>query len=153
MELCRGNKEMERGKEVIVVDASVIVKWFVNEEYTEKSLALRQSYLDKKIDIVCPQLLPFEVLNALRYNPEFGEEQVKVASEALRKYQLWLYPVLGELAGICVKNSFSFGISLYDSSYISLAEYLDAKLYTADRRVLDKTGNLKTVKHVSDFET
>ena len=63
MELRRGNKEMERGKEVIVADASVIVKWFVNEEYTEKSLALRQSYLDKKIDIACPQLLPFEVLS------------------------------------------------------------------------------------------
>ncbi len=144
---------MERGKEVILADASIIVKWFVNEEYTEQALALRQSYLDKKTDIACPQILPFEVLNALRYNPEFGEEHVKIASSALHKYQLWLFPILGELADRCIKNSFSFGISLYDSSYVSLAEYLGAKLYTADDRLLDKIGTLGYVAHLSDFKT
>lgn len=144
---------MERGKEVVVADASVIIKWFVNEQYTEHALALRQSYLDKRIDVACPQILPFEVLNALRYNPEFGEEQLKIASNALHKYQLWLYPVLGELADKCIKNSFSFGISLYDSSYISLAEYLDAKLYTADDALLDKIGKLEHVAHLSDLKT
>lgn len=147
---------MERGKEVaavvVVADASVIVKWFVNEEHTEQALALRQGYLDKKVDIACPQILPFEVLNALRYNPEFGDKQVKIASDALRKYQLWLYPILGELADECIEKSFSFGISIYDSSYISLAEYLDAKLYTADEKLLDKIGKLEHVTHISNFK-
>ncbi len=142
---------MERGKEVIVADASVVVKWFVNEEYTEKALELRKSYLDNKIDVACPQIMPFEVLNALRYNPEFGEEQVKIASDALHKYQLLLYPVLGELAGKCIRNSFNFGISLYDASYISLAEHLNAKLYTADDKMLDKIGKLQHVVHLSNY--
>ncbi|AIF82336.1 putative nucleic acid-binding protein, contains PIN domain [Candidatus Nitrososphaera evergladensis SR1] len=153
---------MERSKKivapivVVVADASVIVKWFVDEENTENALALRQLYIDGKVEIAVPHLLPYEVLNALRYNPEFGEEQVKIASKALEKYQLWLYPVLGDLAALCVQNSFAYGISLYDSSYISLAEYLDATLYTADERILAKVvmmkGKGENFRHISDLK-
>lgn len=145
--------ERSTGKQVIVADASVIVKWFVDEEYTKQALALRQSYINGKLDIACPNLLPYEVLNALRYNPEFGQEQARTASLALEKYQLWLHPMQSELASLAVKNSFAFGISLYDSSYVSLAEMLETDFYTADQRMLDKlmVGKSRRIKHVSQF--
>jgi predicted nucleic acid-binding protein len=135
----------------IVADASVIVKWFVDEEHTKQALALRQAYIDGDLDIACPDLMPYEVLNALRYNPEFGKDQVSVASDALQKYQLMLYPILGELATLCIENSFRYGISLYDSSYMSLAQYLDLTLYTADKKLVEKIG--KPVKHISELGT
>jgi predicted nucleic acid-binding protein len=138
-------------KKVVVADASVIVKWFVDEEYTKEALALRQSYINGKVDIACPNLLPYEILNALRYNPEFGEEHVRMVAEVLEKYQLWLYPILGELAKICIKNSFAYGMSLYDSAYVSLAEYLDSALYTADEKIIDKVGKSGRFRHVSAF--
>ncbi len=51
---------MERHlQKVIVADASVIVKWFVEGDYTMG-----------RIDIWSTQLIPFEVLNVLRYNQE-----------------------------------------------------------------------------------
>jgi len=145
---------MAASKKVAVADASVIVKWFVDEEYTKQAMMLRKSYIDGRLDIACPNLLPHEVLNALRYNPEFGQEQVRIASAALEKYQLLLYPILGELAALCIKNSFEYGISLYDSSYLSLAEHLDAMLYTADERVLEKVGESsgKRFMHISDLK-
>jgi len=143
---------MERVKEVVVLDASVVVKWFVEEQHTEKALEIRKSYLARKIIIACPQVLPFEVLNALRFNPEFGEEQLKIASDALERYQLRLYPILGEMAHMCVRNALNFGISIYDASYISLAEHLGSKLYSADEKLLDRVGKLEDrVAHVSDF--
>lgn len=143
---------MERVKEVVVLDASVLVKWFVKEEHSEKALEIRKSYLDRKINIACPQILPFEVLNVLRFNPEFGEEQLKTASEALQKYQLRLYPILGEMAHMCVRNALNFGITIYDAAYISLAEYLDSKLYSADEKLLDRLDKLgDRVAHVLDF--
>ncbi|MEM2759656.1 MAG: type II toxin-antitoxin system VapC family toxin [Nitrososphaerales archaeon] len=126
---------MERVKEIVLLDASVVVKWFVREEYSEKALEIRRSYLARRINIACPQILPFEVLNALRYNPEFGEEQLNIASVALQKYQFRLYPILGEIAHLCVENALKFGISIYDASYLSLAEHLDSKCYTADERL------------------
>jgi predicted nucleic acid-binding protein len=140
-----------RNKKVVVTDASVILKWFVDEQHTKKALSLRQSYIDEKIDIACPSLLPYEVLNALRYNPEFGEEQAKTASKALANYQLWMYPVLGELGMLCIKNSYAYGMSLYDSAYVSLAEYLDGPLYTADEKILDKVAKSDRFRHISDF--
>lgn len=142
---------MAGSKKVVVTDASVIVKWFVDEEDTKKALALRQAYIDGKVDIASPNLLPYEVLNALRYNAEFGAERTRTAAEALEKYQLWQYPVLGELVSLCVKNSYTYGMSLYDSAYVSLAEYLDCTLYTADQKILDKVGNPKKFRHISDF--
>lgn len=145
---------MATSKKVVIADASVIVKWFVDEEYTKQAVMLRKGYIDGRLDIACPNLLPYEVLNALRYNPEFGQEQVRIASEAMEKYQLLLYPILGELAALCIKNSFEYGISLYDSSYLSLAEYLDATLYTADERVLEKVGKSSGQKfmHISNLK-
>jgi len=137
-------------KKVVVVDASVIIKWFVDEEHTKKALSLRQDYVDGKADIACPNLLPYEVLNALRYNPELGEEHVKTAAEALERYNLWQYPILGDLAGMCVRNSVAYGISLYDSSYVSLSEYIDSSLYTADEKLLDKVGGGRFL-HISKY--
>lgn len=143
---------MAGNKKVVVADASVIVKWFVDEEDTKKALALRQDYIDGKVDVACPNLLPYEVLNALRYNPEFGQEQTGVAAKALAQYQLWMYPISGELATLCIKNSYAYGMSLYDSTYVSLAEYLDSPLYTADKKILDKVGKSGRFKHISDFK-
>ncbi|MCP8316550.1 MAG: type II toxin-antitoxin system VapC family toxin [archaeon] len=65
---------MERIEEIVVVDASVVAKWFVEEEYSINALQLRDDYVNRSIDIAAPELLLFEVINSLRYNPEFGEK-------------------------------------------------------------------------------
>jgi predicted nucleic acid-binding protein len=114
---------------------------------------MRQSYIDEKVDIACPDLLSYEVLNALRYNPEFGQEQTRIAAEALEKYQLLLHPMQAELGALSIKNSFAYGISLYDSSYVSLAELLEAEFYTADQKMLDKLGEKERFKHISRFNS
>ena len=54
---------MER-KEV-VVDASVVVKWFVGEEYSREARLLRDAYASGLIDVAAPSLPPDE--SALPY--------------------------------------------------------------------------------------
>ena len=66
MEFHRGNKEMERPGN-IVLDASVVVKWFVDEE-PDISLQLLEDYLNGKVTLYSVQLMPYEVINAHRYN-------------------------------------------------------------------------------------
>jgi len=142
---------VERAKEVIVVDASVVVKWFVEEEDTDKALQIRQDYQREDIDLWSTQLLPFEVLNALRYNPELGEQELIKSGYALSRYQIALYPILDELRDLSVKNALRYGISIYDSSYLSLAELTHRRLYTADRKFLAKTHESGTVQHISKY--
>ena len=40
-----------------VVDASVIVKWFIDEEYSDKALLLERNYVEGSVDIVVPELV------------------------------------------------------------------------------------------------
>ena len=55
----------------LVLDASVIVKWFNREEDTEKALELKEQYENGSIDLAEPELLAYELGNSLRYNPQF----------------------------------------------------------------------------------
>ena len=143
---------MERIEEIVVVDASVITKWFVQEEYSTNALKLRDDYTNRLTDIAAPELLPFEVINALRYNPEFGEKDTKESAKALERYSLWLSPILGKLAEKTIENALKYGITIYDSSYMSLADLESKTFYTADEKLLAKLKDNPCVRHVSEYK-
>ena len=135
---------------LVVADASVVVKWFVDEEHTGDALRLRDDYVDRAVDIASPDLLPYEVLNALRYNPGLGERQLKEIAAALDKYSLWLAPLEGQLAEACVENSMRHGISVYDSAYISLGQIKEAPVYTADQKLINRVRD-ERIRHISTY--
>jgi len=68
----------------VVVDASIVVKWFVEEEGSDKSLKLRDQYIEGKIRIIAPELMIFETLNALYYKRLFSEKELKRSLKARR---------------------------------------------------------------------
>ena len=138
------------GEEVVVADASVVVKWFVEEEHSGDALRLRDDYADRVVDIASPDLMPYEVLNALRYNPGFGESQLVETARALEKFSLWMLPLEGELAEMCIENSLRYGISVYDSAYLSLGVVRDIPVYTVDQRLIDKVRH-RTLAHISSY--
>ena len=49
----------------VVVDASLAVKWLVEEDDSYKAHAALQSWDDQNIARIAPHLLPFELANAL----------------------------------------------------------------------------------------
>ncbi|MEM4853129.1 MAG: type II toxin-antitoxin system VapC family toxin [Thermofilum sp.] len=67
-----------------VVDASVVVKWFVEEEHSRESKLLRDAYAAGLVDLSVPAILPFEVVNALKYSGAFSEEELKEVAKILR---------------------------------------------------------------------
>lgn len=66
-----------------VLDASVVIKWFSEEEYTDKAVKLRDDFFKGENELVVPDLLLYEVSNALRYNPNFDETDVVEAVGSL----------------------------------------------------------------------
>lgn len=138
---------MERS-EKIVVDASVVAKWFLREVDSEKALAIRLDYVNRLIDIVAPDLLPYEVLNALRYNPDFGKADLEKIATSIKGYQLHL--VLLKIGSVGM--AYEYGISIYDASYVALAEEMGVELYTADERLLKRLNGFISVKHLSEYE-
>ena len=120
----------------VVPDASVLVKWFVKEECSEKALKIRDSYIEGKIKIIAPELIIFEVLNALRYKGLFTEPELEEISEALDAFSFELRPLRGSYAKKTVETAFKNNITIYDSSYITLALEENAEFFTADEDLI-----------------
>jgi len=137
----------------VVIDASVIVKWFVEEEGSDKSLKLRDRYIEGEIRIIAPELMIFETLNALYYKRLFSEEELKQISEALEAYSFTLYPLRGKYASKAIEVAFKNDITIYDASYIALAIIRNTQMYTADEKLMRKLkhGYQKYVKDIKDF--
>jgi len=69
-----------------VVDANIIVKLFLEEEFSSKALQLRNDYIRGVITIAVPSLLEYEVLNALKYSDIYSVEELKEIGTASNKY-------------------------------------------------------------------
>ena len=139
---------MER-EALAVVDASVVVKWFNIEEYSENAERLKEKHLKAEVTLVSPVLMIFEVLNALRYNPELGASDVKEALNDLLGIQIKLYPVEDWLSE-AVLLAYDFGLTIYDASYIALANHLRRLLYTADSKLLERV-KATNIRHIANL--
>jgi len=70
-------------REGIVVDASIAIKWFTQEEHRDKAIEIRDKFIDEEIDIAVPDLILYEIPNALRYNPNFTSNDVQEAIKSI----------------------------------------------------------------------
>ena len=136
---------------LLILDASVAVKWFTMEPLRDKALIIRDKYVNGELDLEAPSLLYYEVANALRYNPRFGIEEVRSAVRALEDLAITIYDFKGELASRAVELAYRFGITVYDAAYVALAAIRNATLYTADKEVVMKVSS-ENVKHLSEVK-
>ena len=136
---------------ILILDASVAVKWFTMEPLRDKALIIRDKYVNGELDLEAPSLLYYEVANALRYNPRFGIEEVRSAVRALEDLAITIYDFKGELASRAVELAYRFGITVYDEAYVALAAIRNATLYTADKEVVMKVSS-ENVKHLSEVK-
>lgn len=127
----------------LVVDANVVVKWFVDEHGSEKAKLLMEDFAAQDVELHAPALLPFEVLNALRYHPGFSEERLLSAQAALERFAFREHAFRGEYARRALHLSHSSDLAIYDASYLALASTLGVKLVTADQALV-RVGGLDT---------
>jgi len=145
-----GGDPQTAGEELAVAYTSVVVKRFVEAEHSGDALRLRENYVDRVVNVASPDLMPHEVINALRYNPVLGESQLVEAARALEKFSLWLLPLEGELAEKSIENSLKYGVSIYDSAYLSLGIVRNVPVYTVDLRLIDKVKH-RSLRHISSY--
>jgi len=140
--------------EEVVVDASVVVKWFVVEEDREKALRIRDDYIEGKLALSAPSLMPFEVMNAVRCaRRDMDAERLSQINESLSLYGIKLHNLREEYAKATIRTALDNDITIYDASYIALAEHLQTTMYTADK---DLVGNLQEkskvhARHLGDY--
>ena len=131
-------------REKKVVDASVVVKWFLDEEGSKEARQLRSEHISGKISLVVPELLFSEVLNALRYKGG-TKESLSQANRALWDIQFHIEKNSSFLLEKATHLALEHNLSLYDSLYLALALLYGCPLITADTS-LAKAANVVVLK-------
>ena len=120
----------------VVADASVVCKWFVEESGTEAALRMRDAHTEGAIRILAPDLMPYEVANALLHHPAMSAERLRRATRALFDLQISLARPSAADLGQAAEFAFRKRLTIYDACYAVLAERHSCSLVTDDNRLL-----------------
>lgn len=117
-----------------VIDASVAMKWVINEEGTATALALLSHSLK------APDLLVAECANVLWKKVRRGElspAEARLAARLLARADIDLLPTR-HLLDKATDIAIDLDHPAYDCVYLALAEAEDCSFVTADKRLLAK---------------
>ena len=118
----------------LVVDASVAIKWVVEEADTEQALSIH------RFDLIAPELMFSECCNALWKASHRGKITATDALEridALHAVILTIVPAQS-LAKRALDIALTLDHPAYDALYLAMAERHGTRVVTADVRLLRK---------------
>ena len=137
-----------------VVDASVLVKWFLHEKEADRdrALALRDLHISGRSRIYIPRLALLEVLNAVRFSPKADEEAGETAQEALQDMNLDARSSDSALLRKANAIAWAYKTAIYDAIYVALAEQVGYPLITADEVMVKKLKGHSIVVPLRELE-
>lgn len=117
-----------------VIDASVAAKVFFTEE---KSDAARK-FAETAQRLVAPDLLILEVASVARNHVRRGEATLDYGRRVLTDLESLIddFTPIGALSVRALELAAEHGFSVYDASYLALAQKTDLKVMTADERLV-----------------
>ena len=130
----------------LVVDASVVCKWFIAEEGSKAAARL----LDHDEELLAPDLVIAEVANVLWRKQKVGQvlpEQAEQAVAALPGFFAELAPA-ARLATRALVIARGLDHPVYDCLYLALAEQRGAHLVSADPRLKAKAKGTEWARRV-----
>jgi len=126
-----------------VIDASIAVKWVVEEAGTAAALSLRQ-----RGKLIAPELLIAECANILWKKvrrKELSKDEARIAARLLQGADLELSPTRSLLEA-ATRLAIELDHPAYDCLYIALATANDCPFVTADERLLRKIGRRSALR-------
>jgi predicted nucleic acid-binding protein len=122
----------------LVLDASVAVKWFLEEEQWEAALALA----DSGEELIAPDLVLVETAHALLQRIRSGEVDLADGVASLTMLQRGIPELVNTRSHVPFALALAqrLGHSVYDCLYLALAEAEDCAVVTADRRLHERVA-------------
>jgi len=135
----------------IVVDTSVLIKWFKTrgEELLIEAARLREEIDRGGIEVHVPALLLYELGNILLVKTRLGPAALDEAVVRLEALPFLVAPPATPLLVRALRLGREFNLTFYDASFLALAVELDCPFVTADQRLFDHTRELQRVRHLS----
>ncbi|MBI4267278.1 MAG: type II toxin-antitoxin system VapC family toxin [Chloroflexi bacterium] len=143
-----------RESELAVVDASVVLKWQLDDEdCVSQATALRDDYYARgAVKVIAPQLLVYEVVNGIVTATKRKRLGSDKAIEAMGNL-VTLGIELKEVEPLRVLEvALRYNLAAYDAAYLSLAEAENCDLWTGDRVFYQAVkGESHRVKWIGDY--
>lgn len=142
----------------VIVDASIVLKWVLQEPDSHIAEALLAEWIDKETIILAPALLVFELTNSLYRKARKGEITFEEVELSLRKILLTgLELDFSEDPNLSLKAvelAKRFDLpATYDSHYLALAQREGCELWTTDIKLLRALrGQLSWVRRLEDYQ-
>lgn len=119
---------------MIVLDASVALKWFADEPQSEAALRWLDSVQEDPDNFVVPEIFFSECLAVLCRMREAKIERVQESLKLLESLGLTRVAHGHELLDLAANYALTWKLSGYDAIYVALAALIDGVWVTADER-------------------
>ncbi len=116
----------------IVLDSSVVVKWFSTETKSGEALKLLDSYIQGTVELTISEILICEIGNALRYKPDYDIQKWKTALAQLYNLHMKLTHLTEDLASRTGEIAHEGKVTFYDALPVAIAENRKTICITAD---------------------
>lgn len=122
---------------LLVVDASVAVKWFKphGEQHLEQALGLLAGHRDGTAPLAAPSHLRLEVINAL-WSKRIDAQRLGHVARDLDDLDLLWFEIDRDLTEHAACIAAETWLTVYDAAYVALALRLDAPLVTCDAKII-----------------
>lgn len=134
-----------------VIDASVLVKFFIPEILSEKAEELNARIMEGDLRLLAPDLIFSEVGNILwkkHRKKELSRAEAEEIVDAVVSLPLEI-EASKALLPFAVDLGLAYGITVYDALYVSLAKVQETILITADKKLVEIMGKTDFKKHVA----
>jgi predicted nucleic acid-binding protein len=134
---------------MIVLDASVALKWIFEEEEGGKEARLyKEGHVTGKEPVAVPSLFFYEIANVLATKTSLSTKDAAEAFSLIWNFDVEVFSLGFDefLEGMILSRQ--CGITLYDAAYVVLARKLGCPFVTSDRRLYERMKRLKGLKLV-----
>jgi len=126
---------------ICVVDASVVLKWFLPEPDSAAADILLEKFLNDEVELLAPDFLLVEAASALwkrvMIRKELSADEATLIYRDLLTLPLTLSPS-GTVADAALQVALKHNHSVYDALYCALAIQQQCDFVTADRALANK---------------
>lgn len=130
----------------VVLDASVVMKWFLEEKQRKAALLFRDEYQRGIREMCVPSILFFEVANTLVYKSSIPLRDCQACLRELINLDLKVLVFSTQNWQEVAQVARDCRVSVYDAAYVVLAKNLDCEFVTADKKLFRKTKTFSFVK-------
>src|SRR4030043_2217544 len=136
-----------------VLDTSVVLKGFseFGENDLPQAFQLRQALLDGSVTFTVPELLFYELSNALRYNPSLSSKDVQEALDSVMDMGFVVKGVDKRVMADAISIAFRYGVTVYDAYFLALARTERKPLIIADYKFVERVKASKEIMRLSDL--